>query len=415
MGERCSRSRTSSCISTPSRSRRRVLRLRYSFRLGFISAVLFGILILTGVYLMFFYTPAGRLGLRRHAGAAHRRGLRPARAQRAPLVGPSHGARGVPAHGAGVLRRRLQEAQGVQLGDRRRAAAAHPRAVVHGLPAALGPAQLLGGHGRHEPRPLRALLRQPASGPAHRRRPDRPGHAAALLRAPRGGPPVAVVLALCIHIWRVRKDGFAVERSSSVGAFAEEATELARRPPASVCCSTGAGGPLRRPHAGAGRRRPRVGHRRGTARRRHGVHLAAPHRAPRRRRARRRRRGARPRRGRSRRRCAGWRTRTSRPSRPRRRGTSPACRSCWPTSTRSWPASSCPTAAVLDPRAAALHRPQPGHRGAPPQGGDRHLQRPAGARRRPRPSSARSSAGRAGSSSRRGPTGTSSSRRHRCP
>ena len=36
----------------------RVLRLRYSWRLGFISAVLFGILLTTGVYLMFFYTPS---------------------------------------------------------------------------------------------------------------------------------------------------------------------------------------------------------------------------------------------------------------------------------------------------------------------------------------------------------------------
>ena len=37
---------------------KRVLRLRYSFRLGFITTVLFAILTLTGVYLMFFYTPA---------------------------------------------------------------------------------------------------------------------------------------------------------------------------------------------------------------------------------------------------------------------------------------------------------------------------------------------------------------------
>ena len=35
----------------------RVLRIRYSFRLGFIITVLFGILVVTGVYLMFFYTP----------------------------------------------------------------------------------------------------------------------------------------------------------------------------------------------------------------------------------------------------------------------------------------------------------------------------------------------------------------------
>src|SRR5450631_3908733 len=36
----------------------RVLRLRYSLRLGFIAAVLFGILLVTGVYLMFVYTPS---------------------------------------------------------------------------------------------------------------------------------------------------------------------------------------------------------------------------------------------------------------------------------------------------------------------------------------------------------------------
>jgi quinol-cytochrome oxidoreductase complex cytochrome b subunit len=36
----------------------RVLRMRYSFRLGFIAAVLFAILTVTGVYLMFVYTPS---------------------------------------------------------------------------------------------------------------------------------------------------------------------------------------------------------------------------------------------------------------------------------------------------------------------------------------------------------------------
>ncbi len=36
----------------------RVLRFRYSFRLGFIAMVLFVILLITGVYLMFFYTPS---------------------------------------------------------------------------------------------------------------------------------------------------------------------------------------------------------------------------------------------------------------------------------------------------------------------------------------------------------------------
>jgi len=36
----------------------RVLRMRYSFRLGFIITVLFGVLVVTGIYLMFFYTPS---------------------------------------------------------------------------------------------------------------------------------------------------------------------------------------------------------------------------------------------------------------------------------------------------------------------------------------------------------------------
>jgi quinol-cytochrome oxidoreductase complex cytochrome b subunit len=36
----------------------RVLRLRYSWRLGYIASVLFAILVVTGVYLMFFYTPS---------------------------------------------------------------------------------------------------------------------------------------------------------------------------------------------------------------------------------------------------------------------------------------------------------------------------------------------------------------------
>ena len=46
--------------------------------------------------------------------------------------------------------------------------------------------------------------------------------------------PLLLVLTVCIHIWRVRKDGFAVERSpvggsSSTGAFEEEATARRRR------------------------------------------------------------------------------------------------------------------------------------------------------------------------------------------
>ena len=107
---------------------KRVLRMRYSFRLGFIAAVLFGILLVTGVYLMFVYTPSvgsaygdmqhlktgvgfGQLIRNIHRWAAHLMVL---------VVGTAPRAR--------VLRRRVQEAPRVQLGHRRDAAAAHARA-----------------------------------------------------------------------------------------------------------------------------------------------------------------------------------------------------------------------------------------------------------------------------------------------
>ena len=45
--------------------------------------------------------------------------------------------------------------------------------------------------------------------------------------------PATVVLALSVHIWRVRKDGFAVQRSS-VGTFSEEATTVPGTGPASA-------------------------------------------------------------------------------------------------------------------------------------------------------------------------------------
>jgi quinol-cytochrome oxidoreductase complex cytochrome b subunit len=49
--------------------------------------------------------------------------------------------------------------------------------------------------------------------------------------------PALVVVAICIHIWRVRKDGFAVERTpvgAGVGTFEEEATALPDSPPSSA-------------------------------------------------------------------------------------------------------------------------------------------------------------------------------------
>ena len=120
--------------------------------------------------------------------------------------------------------------------------------------------------------------------------------------------PSLVVLTVCIHIWRVRKDGFAVERSSVAttgdvrggGHRRARAGGAGHRP----------GPPLRRPYPGARCRRPAVGHRRGAGGRRHRVHLAAPARPPRGRRARRVRDGARPRRGLRRAAARAWPTPT---------------------------------------------------------------------------------------------------------
>ena len=157
---------------------KRVLRFRYSFRLGFIAAVLFGILVVTGVYLMFVYTPAvgsaygdmqqlktgvgfGQLIRNVHRWSAHLMVLVVLAALRPR-----------------VLRRRVQEAARVQLGDRRHVlllitlafsftgyllpwdqlsywAVTVGTNLVHYVP-------LIGTH---------------APGPAHRWRPDRPDHA----------------------------------------------------------------------------------------------------------------------------------------------------------------------------------------------------------------------------------------------
>ena len=125
----------------------------------------------------------GHLGLRRHAAAPHGSRFRSTRAQRAPVVGASDGARGRPPSGTGVLCRRLQASAAIQLGHRHGTVRDHARVLVHGLPAAVGPAQLLGGHGRHEPGQLCAAVRRRSDGLAHRRPADRPSHASTLLRS----------------------------------------------------------------------------------------------------------------------------------------------------------------------------------------------------------------------------------------
>ena len=96
----------------------------------------------------------------RHQDARDRGDLRLTGAQHAPMGGAPHGALGLLAHGARLLPRRLQVAAGVQLGDRRHPVDAHPAALVHRLPAALGPARAVGGHRRHEHDGLHAGVRQ---------------------------------------------------------------------------------------------------------------------------------------------------------------------------------------------------------------------------------------------------------------
>ena len=203
---------------------KRVLRMRYSFRLGYIAAVLFGILVVTGVYLMFVYTPSvgsaygdmqhlktgvgfGQLIRNVHRWAAHLM----------VLVVALHLVRVFYA-GAYKKPREFNWAIGVMLLLLTLAfsftgyllpwdqlaywAVTVGTNLVHYVPLVGGRLQdlLIGGPQVGQ----NTLLRFYAL------------HVAVL--------PMLLALMLVVHIWRVRKDGFAVERTS-VGAFAEEATE----------------------------------------------------------------------------------------------------------------------------------------------------------------------------------------------
>ena len=205
----------------------RVLRIRYSFRLGFIITVLFSILVITGVYLMFFYTPTvgtaygdmqqlrtgvgfGQLVRNVHRWSAHLM----------VLAVIFHMARTFYA-GAYKKPREFNWVLGVMLlvltlglsftgyllpwDQLSYWAVTVGTNLVHYLPLIGRTMQnlLIGGEqiGQSTLERFYAL------------------HVAVL--------PALVVLAICLHIWRVRKDGFAVERSSvagPTGTFEEEAT-----------------------------------------------------------------------------------------------------------------------------------------------------------------------------------------------
>jgi quinol-cytochrome oxidoreductase complex cytochrome b subunit len=203
----------------------RVLRLRYSFRLGFISAVLFCILVVTGVYLMFFYTPAvgsaygdmqrirtsvgfGQLVRNVHRWSAHLMvlvvGLHLVRtffagAYKKPrefnwVIGMILFLLTLGLSFTGYLLPWDQLSYwAVTVGTN----------LVQYVPLFGGVVQdlLIGGDQIGQS----TLLRFYAL------------HVAVL--------PALLVITLCIHIWRVRKDGFAVERAS-LGTFEEEATAV---------------------------------------------------------------------------------------------------------------------------------------------------------------------------------------------
>ena len=101
-----------------------------------------------------------RAGVRGHAEHPDHGLLRRPRPQPPPMGRPPHGLQRDPAHGAGVLHRRVQAAARVQLGRGRDPAVPHARPVVHRLPAAVGPAGDLGGHRRDVARRLLAVHRE---------------------------------------------------------------------------------------------------------------------------------------------------------------------------------------------------------------------------------------------------------------
>ena len=201
----------------------RVLRIRYSFRLGFITAVLFVILVLTGVYLMFFYTPAVGTAYgdmqRLRTGVGFGQLIRNVHRWAAHLMVLAVFLHLVRTFFAGAYKRprEFNWVIGVVLllltlglsftgyllpwDQLSYWAVTVGTNLVQYVPLLGKTLQnlLIGGDQIGQP----TLLRFYAL------------HVAVL--------PVLVVLILCIHIWRVRKDGFAVERSSA-GAFEEEAT-----------------------------------------------------------------------------------------------------------------------------------------------------------------------------------------------
>jgi quinol-cytochrome oxidoreductase complex cytochrome b subunit len=210
---------------------KRVLRLRYSLRLGFIAMVLFGILLVTGVYLMFVYTPSVGSAYgdmqRLKTGVGFGQLIRNIHRWAAHLMVLTVGLHLVRVFYAGAYKkpREFNWVIGVMLLLLTLAfsftgyllpwdqlaywAVTVGTGLVHYVPLVGNKIQdlLIGGPQVGQS----TLLRFYAL------------HVAVL--------PMLLVLMLTVHIWRVRKDGFAVERTN-VGAFGEEATERPEAAPA---------------------------------------------------------------------------------------------------------------------------------------------------------------------------------------
>jgi cytochrome b-561 len=204
----------------------RVLRFRYSWRLGYIAGVLFGILVVTGVYLMFFYTPSvtsayGDMQQLR-TGVGFGQLVRNVHRWSAHLMVVVVVAHLVRVFLAGAYKRPRQFNWVLGMGllvitlvfsftgyllpwdQLSYWAVTVGTNLVNYVPlvGSLLSGLLIGGDQIGQA----TLVRFYAL------------HVAVL--------PGALGLLLMVHIWRVRKDGFAVKRGG-VGAFAEEATELA--------------------------------------------------------------------------------------------------------------------------------------------------------------------------------------------
>ncbi len=110
-----------------------------------------------------------RARIRQHQGFAVRRQLRPHAEKSASMGGGGNGRRRVHPHGASVLHRRVPRRSRDQLGSRRRTFPADVVPVVHRLPAAVGPARVLGDHRRNQYREAGAIRRADDPIPAARR------------------------------------------------------------------------------------------------------------------------------------------------------------------------------------------------------------------------------------------------------